>query len=317
MNPEELKGISVLQSLDSEALAHLAAVMDAKDYGDGATIFAEGDPGDSIYFITQGCIRIEKRALDARGSSKTLALLEAGDFFGEVALVNDNPRAASARASGGARVVRLSKSAFEETHRACNLAATNLLLGMIRTASERIRWLSTQLLAYDEVGRAIGDARDLQSLLDLILEELSSASGADWSFLALRSEFTGQLDLRARRNLDLTTAQSSSVRNGEGFVGPLLRNPQGLVVTDFDQSEPGKAGPRLGFEPASLVAVPILVNEQILGLIVLGGKEQNQFGLNTLNFARGIAREAAQAILNTRMREEDEARFRRSRNPRE
>ena len=62
MNPEELKHIAVLEAMDIEALARLAAVLEQKEYGDGQAVFAEGDPGDSMYFIARGCIRIEKRA---------------------------------------------------------------------------------------------------------------------------------------------------------------------------------------------------------------------------------------------------------------
>src|SRR5262249_51369354 len=157
------------------------------------------------------------------------------------------------------------------------------------TASERIRWLSTQLIAYDEIGKAIGEGGDLQSMLALILEQLSIASGADWGFLVLRSEFTGRLDLRAQTNLTLTESQREAISNGEGFLGPFLRNPQDLLASDLGEHEMFKSCPRLGFETASLLLTPILLSEQILGLIALGGKEKNQFGLNTLNLTRGIA----------------------------
>ena len=75
MNPEELKRIAVLQSMNSEALARLAAALEQKDYAEGQTVFAEGDPGDSMYFIVRGCIRIEKRAQATSAVNKILAVL--------------------------------------------------------------------------------------------------------------------------------------------------------------------------------------------------------------------------------------------------
>ena len=92
MNPEELKHIAVLEAMDSEALARLAAVLEQKEYGDGQGVFAEGDPGDSMYFIARGCIRIEKRAQATSAVNKILAVLEAGDYFGEMALLDQKPR---------------------------------------------------------------------------------------------------------------------------------------------------------------------------------------------------------------------------------
>ena len=51
---------------------------------------------------------------------------------------------------------------------------------------------------------------------------------------------------------------------------------------------------------------------QLLGLILLGGNKANQFNLDALNLSRGVARQAAQAIVNARHREEEQARSRHS-----
>ena len=93
----------------------------------------------------------------------------------------------------------------------------------------------------------------------------------------------------------------------------VLQNPGDQLVESFDEQEPFKSCARLGFETASLLLSPITVEGQLLGLIVLGGNERDQFDLNGLNLARGVARQAAQAILNARHREEEQARSRHSR----
>jgi GAF domain-containing protein len=76
---------------------------------------------------------------------------------------------------------------------------------------------------------------------------------------------------------------------------------------------PADAIPRLGFETPSLLWVPVSVEGGMLGLIVLGGRTSGQFDLNALNLVKGVARQAAQAILNARHREEDLARSRHAR----
>ena len=313
MNPEELKHIAVLQAMDSEALARLAAALEQKDYADGQAVFAEGDPGDSMYFIARGCIRIEKRAQATSAVNKILAVLEAGDYFGEMALLDQKPRSASAVAAGGATVLRLSKAAFDQMQAKSGMAAMSVLFAMIRTSSERIRRLSAQVVVYDEVGKAIGESRELQTLLDVILQQLSSATHADWGLLLLRSQFSDRLELRGQANLTLTTSQSEAVGMGQGFLGPVLQNPGEQLVASIDDEEPFKSCARLGFETASLLLSPISVESQLLGLIVLGGNERDQFDLNALNLARGVARQAGQAILNARHREEEQARSRHSR----
>ena len=313
MNPEELKHIAVLKAMDSDALARLATALEAKDHADGQTVFVEGDPGDSMYFIVKGCIRIEKRAQAAGAMPKTLAVLEAGDYFGEMALLDQKPRSASAVAAGGARILRLSKAAFDQMQGQSTLAAMSVLFAMIRTSSERIRRLSAQVVVYDEVGKAIGEAHDLQTLSDVILQQLSAATYADWGLLLLRSQFSDGLELRGQANLTLTSAQREAVINAQGFLGLVLQNPQDQLVASFDEQEPFKSCARLGFETASLLLSPITVEGQLLGLIGLGGNEHDQFDLNALNLARGVARQAGQAILNARHREEEQARSRHSR----
>src|SRR5215831_7313231 len=113
MNPEELKHIAVLRGVRHDALDRLAAVLETMDFSDGQMVFREGDPGDGMYLILRGRIRIEKRAQAARAVNKTLAVLDSGDYFGEMALFEEKPRSASAVAAGDTRILRLSKFAFD------------------------------------------------------------------------------------------------------------------------------------------------------------------------------------------------------------
>jgi len=239
-------------------------------------------------------------------------VLEAGDYFGEMALLDQKPRSAAAVAAGAVRVLRLSKASFDELQRTNSAAGMNVLFGMIRTSSDRIRRLSAQLVVYDEVGKAIGEAPDLQTLLDIILRQLAAASTADWGLLLLHCQFVDELELRSQLNLSLTPAQRQAVSHGKGCLGPLLHNPQERLVANFEEDAAFKPCERLGFETPSMLFAPVLHQGQVLGLIVLGGHERGQFDLNALNLARGVARQAAQAILNVRNREEQTARSRHS-----
>ncbi len=313
MNLEELKSIAVLRAMDADALTRLATALEDKRYGDGELVFAEGDPGDSMYFIIKGQVRIEKRAASSGAADKTLTVLDAGDYFGEMALLDQKPRSASAVVSGSARIMRLSKTAFDQLQESGSAAGMSVLFAMVRTSSERIRRLSSQLVVYDEVGKAIGEARSLQNLLDAILQQLASAIGADWGLLLLRSQFSDQLEVRAQMDIVLNATQTQAVNSAGGFLGPALQEVRGQLVVDLDAEEPFKSCQRLGFETSSLVLSPIAVEGRPLGLIVLGGKKRAQFDLDALNLTRGIARQTGQAILNARHREEEAARLRHSR----
>lgn len=312
MDPATLKKIAVLGEMEADALARLAAVLEEREFADGQVVFAESDPGDSMYFILAGCIRIEKASPAAGAPPKTLAVLEAGDYFGEMALLDQKPRSASAVAAGPVTLVRLTKASFDEVQRNSSSAGMSVLFAMIRTSSERIRRLSAHVVVYDEVGKAIGEAGDLQSLLDVILRQLVFAAAADWGLVLLRAQFSDRLEVRSQHNLALTPQQSEALVTGQGFLIPVLRNPQHQLIANFSEQEPFKSCARLGFETASLLLSPITLEGNLLGLVVLGGQDREHFDLNALNLARGVARQAAQAIMNARHREEQQARLRHS-----
>jgi len=313
MKTDALRQIALLQSMDDPALARLAAVLDARALADGQPVFQEGDPGDAMYFIASGAVRIEKRTGAATGAVKTLAILERGDYFGEMALLDQQPRSASAVASGATELFRLSTASFGELHGGAGHAGLSVLFAMIRTAGDRIRRLNAQVVVYDEIGKAIGESKTLDHLLEVVLRQLAQAALADWGLVVLHSQFSDRLEVRSTVNLSLTPGQKDDLAASKGFLGPARRETQGRLVSQLDAEEQYKACGRLGFETASLLLMPVSVESQELGLIALGGRQPAQFDLNDLNLARGVARQAAQAILNARHREEEQARARHGR----
>jgi CRP-like cAMP-binding protein len=76
----------------------------------GQFIFREGDPGNEMFIIETGAIEI----LRTTRGDQPLAVLEPGDFFGEMAVLEDQPRFASARAKEASRLLRVDRSAFAE-----------------------------------------------------------------------------------------------------------------------------------------------------------------------------------------------------------
>ena len=78
-----------------------------KGHGDGETIVTQGEIGDCMYEIQDGSVEVIK---NIEGKSVRLATMEAGDFFGEIALFEKTPRAATVKALGHARVLTVDKT---------------------------------------------------------------------------------------------------------------------------------------------------------------------------------------------------------------
>lgn len=89
-----LQDQTLFSGLSDEELARIVEIMGIRQYKRNEVVFLEGDPGDSFYLVLVGEIRIYKLSPDGR--EKTLALIGVGDFFGEMALLDQKLRSASA-----------------------------------------------------------------------------------------------------------------------------------------------------------------------------------------------------------------------------
>jgi CRP-like cAMP-binding protein len=91
------------QRLSGLEINFLASLSKEKKLAGGETIFNEGDPGDAMYVVLDGRVMISKFIPGA--GEEALAFLERGDFFGEMALIDNQPRSADAKADAGGAVV--------------------------------------------------------------------------------------------------------------------------------------------------------------------------------------------------------------------
>ena len=112
-------------------------------YADNEMIFGEGDKGDIMYVVQSGKVKITKLT---QGGELTLATLQGGDIFGEMALFDKLPRSATATALGNARVLGIDK---KKLFRSISHDPT-LVFKMIETMSTRIRQLNERLAEQSE-----------------------------------------------------------------------------------------------------------------------------------------------------------------------
>jgi CRP-like cAMP-binding protein len=110
-----------------------------KIYKDGEEIIRQGKLGDSMFVVQGG--RVEVLQHCENGGEQHLAYLEAGDFFGEMAVFEKEVRSATVRAAGEARVLKVDKKALLTRIREDPLLAVNLL----KTMSHRIRDLNREI----------------------------------------------------------------------------------------------------------------------------------------------------------------------------
>jgi len=105
LDTDVLRRAPLFASLDDEAFAALTKEITEVDLSRGATLFHEGDPGDQLYFIVSGKIKLGRTASDGR--ENLVAVMGPGEIFGETALFDPSPRSTSATAVSETRLAGL------------------------------------------------------------------------------------------------------------------------------------------------------------------------------------------------------------------
>ena len=125
-----------LQQGDIDELARRLVI---RRFGPGQVIFHHGDPGGLLYIISRGKVKISHSTPD--GQEALLAILGAGDFFGELALLDNSPRSATAESIEATETLTLHREDFRR-YLSNN---PNFAMHVLQTMAKHIRRLNSQL----------------------------------------------------------------------------------------------------------------------------------------------------------------------------
>ena len=107
---EVLARCGLFQGVEQEAAEALAKELEYLEVRKGDVVFTEGEPGDSLYIVMSGKIKVGRRAADGR--QNLIAVMGPSDMVGELSLFDPGPRTATATAVTDARLARLRKAAL-------------------------------------------------------------------------------------------------------------------------------------------------------------------------------------------------------------
>ncbi len=130
---EVLRGLPFLAGLGEDDLQAIASVAQLRNYEGGEVIFREGDHGDEFFVVSAGKVEVVK-AIDGE-DEQVLDVYGRGDFFGEMALLEDRHRSATARAVDRSQLLAIPEDDFErqlQTHPAGLYALTKELSSRLR-----------------------------------------------------------------------------------------------------------------------------------------------------------------------------------------
>ena len=255
-------------------------------FPDGEIIFREGDEGDRMYVIQSGKVRITKKTPEG---DVTIAVLESGEIFGEMALFDRMPRSATAAADGETRVLGIDKKKLFQSIDKDPTIVFRMLLSM----SQRIRRLDEEFMKLKKSKTAVLEIFvDVDEICAFILDEarnfIRSDNGSVMLYdrngkkLVIKSAFGGEWEPKTRLGM------------GEGLAGDVLRTGKAELVNNVTMDSRFKSGPA---HIASILCVPLKWKETCFGVINMSNG-RDLFTIDDLKMLRFIAIYASVAIEN-------------------
>lgn len=133
-----LREIGLFGALSDEILDYLARTLKTSRVAPGDTIFAEGDAlAREMYVMLEGEMEVSKRS--RRGRDKRIAILGPADWFGEMSMLDMQPRSATVRALASSRLLRMTSEDLDALYRLDVKSYAIIVLNIARDLSRRLR----------------------------------------------------------------------------------------------------------------------------------------------------------------------------------
>src|SRR5260370_8637257 len=126
----------LFRGLPAATIERIASLGRRRNYPRGAIIFSQADPGDALYGVVSGKVLISASAPDGR--EMFLNIMEPGDTFGEIAMLDGRHRTATASATAPSELIIITRDHFLELLK----RESQLVSHVIELLCERIRWTS-------------------------------------------------------------------------------------------------------------------------------------------------------------------------------
>lgn len=134
---EILRSVPAFSGLSVRELKEVAEICHYRDYRSGETVFAQGDPGLGMYIVQEGNVAILMN--DREGRTRELSVLSVGDFFGEMGLIDESPRSATAICRTDCRLIGFFRPDLFELIEKDSRLGIKIVLKLAEIVAERLR----------------------------------------------------------------------------------------------------------------------------------------------------------------------------------
>ena len=276
------------------------------DYLRGKEIVREGDQGNEFFLIIQGAVEVRK-------GEQRLATLGTGQFFGEMALLDEESRSADVIAAEDTQCLVMASSVLHpligdhpdmalkmltELTRRLRNTDQDSVAALEKRVSDRTRELSTLYEVTAVASESLNLRDTLERSLDRVLKALNTERGA----IALIDEANESLQIEAYRGLPAQLVdQVNLLRHGEGVGHWIVEHGVPLVIFDMSQDDRVPENMRGVIPPAAYVGVPMRAQGKALGVLGVLREVRDQFSVEEVALLASIADQVGVAIQNARL----------------
>jgi K+-sensing histidine kinase KdpD len=300
----------LFESVDESLLRSIAGALQEVHYEAGHVIFKEGSEGDCLFLLLSGAVKISKST--ASGGELVVGILRDGDFFGELDLIDERLRSASAVADSSCTLIRLPRTEFRTLRQSSPEFSSNLLrmlslklragnLTYLAREESNLEALQRQLEKVHklvEATKIVNSTLDTDRLLELILHTATTTVQADRGTLYLVDE--------AKSELWSKVVQGSSTIEirlpmGKGIAGYVAVSGETINIPDAyaDRRFNPEVDRRSGYRTKTILCMPMKNKDgKVIGVFQLLNKPGGSFTEEDQEFIDALSVHAAIAVEN-------------------
>ncbi len=146
MDKALVKQAAIFKDLEDDELQRIVEICKEQQFKFGQTVFNEGDPGNRLFIIAEGEVRISRQVPGS--GEEALAVLKKGACFGEMSVFDRSERSTDAIANTDTTLVTITRNDFEMLLDFDRDLAYKVLWGVVRLLSERLRVTNENLRSF-------------------------------------------------------------------------------------------------------------------------------------------------------------------------
>ena len=297
---EDLRLLPLFSGIPEEILPSISGMLKEEKFKAGRLVIKEGDPADFFYVLRSGEMEVRKTIDRESGKHKTLAILEEGDIFGEMAIFGEEVRAADVVTVRDSLLWRIDFKDFLNLLNNDPKIGLQLLKAMISILTLRLKATNQELATLYEVSRIISSTRQMEDLTGMVFEQvMKDVEPAKAGFIAVWNRFNEEFDIHHSLNLP----KEEHLLMGDPLIVELREKMSPVMVREISET-PDLDGKF--YTGLSMLVSPMVYNTDLIGLIALiHPSKKKAFSYSQMVLLSDVCTHLASALKNLEKEQED------------